>query len=319
MIRRTFITLALALTSCCGTQPDHTLEAEGAWLVASRAFSADVQAFMVRYRAATETEQRAMLDEPSEPRHKWVPLMRDLALRHGETPVGVRFDRWLLLNGGVVDRRCADEAAARILKSSLAGPRMRRVPSALRAASTFRGAERTLADLEVIANRSPDRAVRDEASHQAALLRHPPQPEVREGMLAPPLRGSGLDGRFIDLAQHRGKVVLVDFWGAWCGPCVAKIPTMKRLAKRFAGARFAIIGVNSDRDRVMATQFALPWPNVADGEPSGPVASAWKIRHWPTLFIIGADGRVAAVGPDGDRIIPIIERLLRDGGNEHAL
>lgn len=102
---------------------------------------------------------------------------------------------------------------------------------------------------------------------------------------------------------------------------------MKRVADRFAGAPFAIIGINSDGDRESASRFArskhMPWQNVADGGIAGPVATEWKIAHWPAVIIVGRDGRVAAVEPADDAIVPIIQRLLGSQsearGSKHAL
>lgn len=215
-MRLVIVALVLLLASCEIPIQDRTLEAEGAWLAASRAFDADVHAFMIRYRAAGESEQRRMLNAASEPRHKWTPRMRALALRFRGDPAAVRFDRWLLQNGGVIDPRYSDEAAARIVSADLSGPRMLKIPSALRFASAFRGDEKTLADLDLIARRSSDRAMKAEALRQRALLLHPPVAGAVPGAQAPLLRGNDFDGSPVDLARHRGQVVLIDFWGAWC-------------------------------------------------------------------------------------------------------
>jgi thiol-disulfide isomerase/thioredoxin len=328
MRRLTFGFLALLLVSCISPSKDQTVEAEGAWKSASRAFNDDVRTFMVRYRGAQETEQQRMLSAPSEPRHKWTPRMRALALRFRGNPAAVRFDRWLLQNGGIVEPRYADEAAARILAADLSGPRMLKVPSALRAAATLRGKEKTSADLERIASRTSDPAVQAEAIRQRDLLLHPPAGRIVAGMQPPSLRGRDFDGALVDLAQHRGEVVLIDFWGAWCGPCVAKMPMIGRVADRFTGRRFVVIGVNSDRDHATACRLVreknMRWQNVSDAGTEGPVAAAWNVTHWPTLIIIGTDGRVAAVEPDDDAIIPIVQRLLdrqpvTEGEPKHAL
>jgi len=312
---RIVLALLFVATSCKVPSKDRTLEAEGAWLASSRGFNDDVRAFMVRYRAADEAEQRRMLDDATEPRHKWTPRMRALALRFRGDPAAVRFDRWLLQNGGIIEPRFADEAAERITSGDLSGRRMLKVPSALRFASCFRGKEKTLADLDAIARRSSDREVRTEALRQRELLLHPAPAKIVTGMQAPLLRGVDFDGRPVDLAQHRGEIVLLNFWGAWCGPCVARMPMMKRVAERFAGARFALIGINSDADRVSALRFVraknISWRNVADGGPAGPVASAWSVTHWPFVIIIAGDGRVAAVEPSDDAIVPTINELLR--------
>jgi len=310
-MRRLFV-LLLLLAACRSPHRERTLEAEAAWRETSHAFSADVDSFMKRYRAASPEQQKAMLNGPGEPRHKWTPRVRALALQYRGNPASVRFDRWLLQNGGVIDPRFADEAAQRVLAMPLAGARMRRVPAALRYAAQVRGREKTLADLNAIARTSPDPSLRQEALTQRQLLLD--VDGLRAGDAAPPLRGTAFDGKRVDLARYRGSVVMVDFWGAWCGPCVAAIPETKRISERFAGAPFAIVGVNTDRDRALASSFiaaqTLTWTNIADGSQDGPVTTAWRVRRFPAVYVVDRDGRIAAAEPQPGALVPTIERLL---------
>lgn len=320
------IAMALWILAGCAAPRDRNLEVEAEWLKASRGFDADVRAFMVRYRTASEEEQRRMLDAPDEPRHKWTPRMRELAVRFRGDCAAVRFDRWLLLNGALIDASVAEGAAARIVERASCGGPMRKVPGALRAASRIRGIGPTLKDLDSIARRSPDPAVRAEARRQADLVLHPAATELRPGMPAPLLRGADFEGKPVDSNGAKNVVVLVDFWGAWCGPCLAKLPAMKRIASRYAGAPFAIVGVNSDRDPAVALQVirkqGVAWKNIADGGTSGPIAKAWKVSHWPSVFVVDRAGRIAAVEPSEGELVSILDRLLGDPGKEprpHAL
>jgi peroxiredoxin len=116
--------------------------------------------------------------------------------------------------------------------------------------------------------------------------------EARVGAKAPKLDGVSTSGEPIRLSDYRGKVVLVDFWATWCGPCVALIPHEKELVARMAGRPFAFIGVSADHDREELQEFIvknqLPWPNIFDeGKKLG---RTWQVEFLPTIFLIDADG-----------------------------
>jgi thiol-disulfide isomerase/thioredoxin len=77
---------------------------------------------------------------------------------------------------------------------------------------------------------------------------------------------TAIDGKRIDSKALRGKVVLLDFWARWCGPCMVKMPKLKETYQRLHGRGFEIVGLNHDYTiaqarRVIADQ-KLPWPNV---------------------------------------------------------
>jgi len=111
------------------------------------------------------------------------------------------------------------------------------------------------------------------------------------------LAGKGLSGGQVDLAQYRGRIVLVHFWATWCEPCKADLPTLKDLLERYGKAGFTIVGVNLDNSPEEAVQFVqenrLNWAHIH--EPGGlesRLANQWGILTMPTMFLVGADGKV---------------------------
>src|SRR5438477_7883977 len=73
------------------------------------------------------------------------------------------------------------------------------------------------------------------------------EPGLAVGKPAPSLEGADVDGKFLGLSDFRGKVVAVDFWATWCGPCRRMIPHEKELVKRMQGRPFVLLGVSDDR------------------------------------------------------------------------
>jgi peroxiredoxin len=114
------------------------------------------------------------------------------------------------------------------------------------------------------------------------------------GKPAPDIVGQDVDGKAFQLSDYRGKVVLLSFWGHWCGPCRTLYPYERSLTARLAGRPFALVGVNSDPDRkalreALAKQ-QLTWPSFWDGGNMGPIASQWGVHSWPTLYLIDHKG-----------------------------
>lgn len=98
----------------------------------------------------------------------------------------------------------------------------------------------------------------------------------------------------VALDSLRGKVVLVDFWASWCGPCQKSFPWMADVYRRYAGKGLEIVAINLDKGRDAAEDFlrAHPAPFTVAFDPSGSVAKAYKVWGMPTSFLIDPAGRV---------------------------
>jgi len=121
------------------------------------------------------------------------------------------------------------------------------------------------------------------------------------GSSAPEIEGIDLEGNPLKLSDYQGKVLLLVYWGTWCGPCMADVPHEAALLKRMAGKPFDIVGVNSDADRANAhkigTEKGITWKSWWDGGSNrGPIASRWNVHGWPTLYLIDAKGTIRFKG-----------------------
>ena len=104
------------------------------------------------------------------------------------------------------------------------------------------------------------------------------------------------EGKPIKLSDYKGKVVMLDFWGTWCGPCMQMVPHNVETAKKYEGKQFVIIGVNSDRDkeklaeRIKAEKITYRSFWNSDKGAGGPISAEWKVQGWPTVILIDHKG-----------------------------
>jgi peroxiredoxin len=114
------------------------------------------------------------------------------------------------------------------------------------------------------------------------------------GGATPALALEDLQGKTRDLAQYRGKVVLVNFWATWCEPCRAEMPSLERLRASLAGQGFEVLGVNMaeplSRIEKFTAELPLGFPLLRDRD--GATAKAWRAKVLPASFLVDASGRI---------------------------
>ncbi len=136
--------------------------------------------------------------------------------------------------------------------------------------------------------KSPNAATARTAKAQLALRNEPLD-----------LKFTAVDGREVDLAKLRGKVVLIDFWATWCGPCVQEVPDVVAAYKKYHDKGFEIVGISLDKEKEPLLKFTkekeMTWPQYYDGKFwQNDFARRFGIDSIPAMWLVGADGRVVS-------------------------
>lgn len=126
------------------------------------------------------------------------------------------------------------------------------------------------------------------------VLRFISEPDLARARMAPAFAVDALDGQHVSLDDLTGKVVLIDFWATWCGPCREALPHMQQIAKKFQGQPLVVLSVSLDSDEQKWKDFVakngMTWTHYRDGGFTGPVATLFGVKAIPQTFTIDADG-----------------------------
>ena len=130
-----------------------------------------------------------------------------------------------------------------------------------------------------------------------------------------PFKETSADGTVIDLAAYRGKVVLVDFWATWCGPCVAELPHVREAYEKYHAQGFEIVGISLDKEADKLAAFIkenhMSWPQFFDGQGwKNKLAQAYGINSIPATFLLDREGKIVAKGLRGDALSRKLGELL---------
>jgi peroxiredoxin/Flp pilus assembly protein TadD len=132
---------------------------------------------------------------------------------------------------------------------------------------------------------------------------------------APDFSFTSAEGEYITLEDLKGKVVMLDFWGTWCPPCVASVPELRKLYGRYSKEQFVLIGISSDFDDAVWRDFTgknrMLWPQYRDKDRR--ILEAFSIRAYPTYIIIDHEGilRFQSIGFGAANLDAAVKRQIR--------
>ena len=137
------------------------------------------------------------------------------------------------------------------------------------------------------------------------------------GDQAPEFAGTTIDDQEIKLSDLRGKVVLVDFWATWCGPCVAEMPNIRRVHEKYAeDGDFVVIGISLDKEGKVVQKFVkkkkIPWQQIVAGPAAeNPFAQKYHVEGIPATFLIDGQGKVVAKDLRGRALRKEVRKALK--------
>jgi thiol-disulfide isomerase/thioredoxin len=132
--------------------------------------------------------------------------------------------------------------------------------------------------------------------------KRPARVVLLSGYSAPDFSFVDLDGNKKNLSDLKGKVVLIDFWGTWCAPCVAAVPELRATYNRYRSRGFFILSVDTgdtpEKVRAFLAEKKISWAQTIENE-NGPIASLFRITGRPSYFLIDREGKIAVAAPNG--------------------
>jgi thiol-disulfide isomerase/thioredoxin len=129
---------------------------------------------------------------------------------------------------------------------------------------------------------------------RSRALRFAARPELARERMAPAFAFTAENGQRVSMDELQGKVVLIDFWATWCGPCREALPHMKRIAQKFSGEPLVVMSISLDTDEQKWKDFIakneMSWLQFRDTGFEGPMAQLFNVRAIPHTFTIDSDG-----------------------------
>ena len=142
---------------------------------------------------------------------------------------------------------------------------------------------------------------------------------------APNIQGPVFGGGKIDWAKYKGKVVLIDFWATWCGPCLRELPNVKNVYEKYHDKGFDVVGISLDEDKDALTAFLekekLPWKTLFDEDPAKhgfegvKLAQEFGIDAIPATFLVDQQGKIVSISARGQQLQSQLQKLLGDKKN----
>jgi peroxiredoxin len=150
----------------------------------------------------------------------------------------------------------------------------------------------------------------------AIIAKQANQKRLAVGAAFPDFNVKDLEGKPLSVADFKGKVVLVDFWATWCGPCVGELPNVLKTYEKYHAKGFEIIGVSLDKEKETLTRFikdkGITWPQYFDGKGwQNLLAEQYGIESIPATFLLDGEGKILARDLRGEQLAAEVGKRLQ--------
>jgi peroxiredoxin len=139
---------------------------------------------------------------------------------------------------------------------------------------------------------------------------------LQVGQVAPDFTTADVDGNAFKLSDFRGKVTVVSFFGFWCPPCRAMLPGERELALRLKDEPFAMVGIDTDEDKVRFKQLAaeqgVTWKVSWQGSRRGALPLEWGVQSYPTTYVLDAKGVIRYAYKEATPLATAVDALLAE-------
>lgn len=141
------------------------------------------------------------------------------------------------------------------------------------------------------------------------------QAALKPGVTFPDFSEKDLTGAPLSISQYKNKVVLVDFWATWCGPCVAELPNVLAAYQKYHSKGFEIVGVSLDQSESALKEFikakGMTWAQYFDGQGwDSKLGKQYSITSIPSTFLLDREGKIVATNLRGPDLEAELARLL---------
>ncbi len=136
------------------------------------------------------------------------------------------------------------------------------------------------------------------------------------GMEAPDFDATDANGKDFTLAEYKGKVVALEFWGMWSDESRYFLKSNQALVKALSDQPFALVGINSDGDaatvKKLMTENAVSWRQAIDESQQGALAQHWNVREWPTVYVLDKKGVIRFKNLHAQKLEEAVRALLAE-------
>ncbi|MBI1913261.1 MAG: redoxin domain-containing protein [Planctomycetes bacterium] len=307
---------------------------------AQKQFNEKMQALVKEFQAAkTQEEKQAIAKQFQEaqvdnPVHKFGNRFLAFAEKNPKDPNSyVALFQVLQLSGGPKGKSGLwKKAMTSLQKDHVKSEKMSQLAGAL--GSSRLDDEATVDLLKAIAEHNPNRKAQGKAYKTLAnipKLKDTPEgkkyaeilkekyadvcPDLSIGATAPEVVNQDLDGKKVKLSDHKGKVVVLDIWATWCGPCRAMIPHERELVKRLRDKPFVLVSISADEKKETLKNFLvdnpMPWTHWWNGQTGG-IIEDWDVQAFPTIYVLDAKGVIRYKNVRGEKMDEAVDALLKE-------